>query len=429
MTISPSTAPQISHFNFPNGLELIVIPDRRAPVVTHMIYYRNGAGDDPMGKSGIAHFLEHLMFKGTEKNPGGAFSETVAALGGQENAFTGHDTTAYFQRVAKEHLGAMMALEADRMTGLILKDEEVASERNVVLEERKMRVDSDPASQLREGLLAALHVHHPYGIPIIGWEHEIEGLGREDALAYYRRFYCPENAVLIVAGDVEAEEVHALAKATYGQVARKNTEAPQRNRVKEPVLKTSRFVSVADAKVEQPMAWRAFTTPCYAKATGKDAFALEVLAQLLGGSQTSRLHRSLVVSQGVSVSCGAQYWGDALDSGMLWVYALPSEGKTLAELDAAIDGVLEEFRTTLAEEKDIARAKTRLIADMTFAQDSQSELARIYGATLTCGGTLDDVKNWPERIRAVTAEDVRKAAQDWLKPAHAAIGHLIKAAA
>ena len=177
------------------------------PVITHMIWYRNGSADDPVSKSGIAHFLEHLMFKGTSNHPQGKFSELIADLGGQENAFTSNDYTAYFQRVAKEHLDVCMEYEADRMKNLVLSDEEVTPERNVVLEERRMRTDSDPSEQLGEALQAALFTQHPYGRPIIGWSHEIEGLDRTDALAYYDRFYTPENAILVVAGDVEAQEV------------------------------------------------------------------------------------------------------------------------------------------------------------------------------------------------------------------------------
>src|ERR671929_832915 len=213
------SGPNLSSFTLDNGLDVIVVPDHRAPVVTHMIWYRNGSADDPIGQSGIAHFLEHLMFKGTEKHPAGEFSQVVSALGGQENAFTSFDYTAYFQRVAREHLKTMMEFEADRMTGLVLDDAVVAPERDVVLEERRMRVETDPAAQLSEAMATALFVHHPYGNPIIGWMHEIETLDREHALAYYRRFYTPENAILVVAGDVVEEEVRRLADRTYGRVA------------------------------------------------------------------------------------------------------------------------------------------------------------------------------------------------------------------
>jgi zinc protease len=212
--------PEISRFQLANGLDVVVIPDRRVPVATHMVWYRVGSADEPAGRSGIAHFLEHLMFKGTDKHPAGEFSNVVSEIGGQENAFTGNDYTAYFQRVAKEHLGTVMAFEADRMTGLQLTDDVVLPERNVVLEEQNTRVANEPAAQLGEELAAALFRNHPYSHPIIGWRHEIETLSREDALSMYRRFYAPNNAILVVAGDVEPDEVKALADATYGAVPR-----------------------------------------------------------------------------------------------------------------------------------------------------------------------------------------------------------------
>ncbi|MDP4593178.1 MAG: insulinase family protein, partial [Beijerinckiaceae bacterium] len=220
-----SGAPGLAQFKLDNGLEVLVIPDHRAPVVTHMIWYRNGSADDPLMKSGIAHFLEHLMFKGTHKHPKGEFSDMVAELGGQENAFTSYDFTAYYQRVPKEHLQVMMDFEADRMSNLVLTDEIVAPERDVVLEERRMRTDNDPGQQLGEEMNAALYAHHPYGTPIIGWNHEIEQLGRQDALDYYGRFYTPENAILIVAGDVDEASVRSLAEATYGKIPARG-EAP-----------------------------------------------------------------------------------------------------------------------------------------------------------------------------------------------------------
>jgi zinc protease len=430
-----AAAPAIDHFKLENGLEVVVIPDRRAPVVTHMIYFRNGAADDPIGKSGIAHFLEHLMFKGTKKNPKGTFSETVAALGGQENAFTSYDYTAYYQRVAKEHLGAMMALESDRLTGLVLKGPEVLSERDVVIEERKMRTDSDPAAQLQESLLATLYVHHPYGTPIIGWGHEIETLSREDALAYYRRFYRPDNAILIVAGDVEASEVMALVKETYAKVPAPkpvkgvDPAAPLRTRVREPEIRATRHVLLADAKVEQPSSQRAYLVPSHATALGDEAFALEVLSQILGGSQTSRLYRALVMDKPIAVGAGSWYWNDALDIGQFGVYGVPAEGVGLAALDEAIEAVVAVMRAELVGEKELERAKTRLIADMIYAQDNQAHLARIYGSTLTTGGKVEDVAAWPEKIRAVTAEDIRAVAARYLQPGRSVLGHLVKDAA
>ena len=255
-----AAGPEIADFTLPNGLEVVVVPDHRAPVVTHMIWYKVGAADETPGKSGLAHFLEHLMFKGTEKNPGAAFSQDVAEIGGQENAFTTSDYTGFFQRVPREHLKEMMAFEADRMTGLVLTDDVVRPELNVVLEEQNMRVANNPGGRLGEQMDAALYLNHPYGRPVIGWRHEIEKLDRDDALAFYRRFYTPNNAIVVVAGDVTADEVKADAEETYGKVAQR-AETNPRQRPKEPVQEAPRTVTLADPRVEQPSVSRNYLVP------------------------------------------------------------------------------------------------------------------------------------------------------------------------
>src|ERR1700758_4710051 len=206
-------------FTLPNGLQVVVIQDHRTPVVTQMTWYKVGSADETPGKSGLAHFLEHLMFKGTAKHPVGEFSQTVLKIGGKENAFTSTDYTRYFQRVPRDQLPKMMEFEADRMTGLILKDENVLPERDVVLEEYNMRVASNPEARLTEQIMAALYLNHPYGRPVIGWHQEIEKLDREDALAFYRRFYAPNNAILVIAGDVDAKDVRPMVEKNFGQVA------------------------------------------------------------------------------------------------------------------------------------------------------------------------------------------------------------------
>ena len=417
----------ISHFQLKNGLDVVVIPDRRAPVVTHMIYYRNGAADDPIGKSGIAHFLEHLMFKGTEKHPKGTFSNVISDLGGQENAFTGHDYTAYYQRVAKEHLGRMMEMEADRMTGLVLREKEVNSERNVILEERKMHVDADPASQLYESLSATLYTHHPYGIPIIGWEHEIASLGRQDALDYYGRFYTPENAILVVAGDVDKATVKKLAEQTYGQLPRRNR-APERARHKEPPAVTERMVTLTDAKVEQPSLYRMYIAPSHNTADGNDAHALEVLDHVIGSSAASMLHRELVIEREIAVSVSSWYRADALDEGYFGIHAVPRDGVTLEALGAAVDEVIAKVIDKGVTPAELKRSKTRLVADLIYAQDNQAQLARIYGSAFATGGSIADIVDWPEKIEAVTNADVKRVAGQFLVRHHAVVGHLRKAA-
>ena len=294
--VQAASKPDVGHFTLGNGLEVVVVPDRRAPVVTHMVWYKVGAADETPGKSGLAHFLEHLMFKGTVRNPIGKFSQTVAFVGGQENAFTTQDYTGYFQRVSKEHLKTLMEFESDRMTGLVLTDEAVAPELKVVLEEQNQRVANNPRARLSEQIDAALYLNHPYGKPVIGWRHEIEKLNREEALAFYRRFYTPNNAVLVVAGDVTTDEIKTLAEATYGKVA-KVAEIGPRRRPQEPAQVAARHVTLADARVQQPSLHRAYLVPSSTTAKAGESEALEVLSFILGHGTTSRLYRTLVVER------------------------------------------------------------------------------------------------------------------------------------
>ncbi|MFK8253567.1 M16 family metallopeptidase [Ancylobacter terrae] len=427
--LAPSAlaAPAVSEFTLPNGLQVVVIPDHRAPVVTHMVWYRVGSADEQPGKSGIAHFLEHLMFKGTQKHPAGEFSQVVAQLGGQENAFTSQDYTAYFQRVAKEHLGQVMAFEADRMTGLVLTDEVVLPERDVVLEERRMRTDNNPGAQLAEAAQAAMYANHPYSHPIIGWEDEIRKLNREDALSFYNRFYTPNNAVLVVAGDVTAEDVRKLADQHYGPVPRR-FEVPERQRPTEPESRAERRVSLADARVAQPNFSRAYLVPSYRTADGNEAEALDVLAQILGGGSTGRLYRSLVADQGLAANAGAWYQGTSLDATRFGVSASPRPGVELDKLEAATDAVIAEIAAKGPDDAELARAKTRLVADAVYSQDNQATLARIYGASLTTGTDIAHVQNWPEAVKSVTAEQVRNAAQRFLVANRAVTSLLLKPA-
>jgi zinc protease len=424
MTSHSPAAAHVAHFTLVNGLEVVVIPDHRAPVITHMVWYRNGAADDPPGKSGIAHFLEHLMFKGTKAHPKGEFSEFISEIGGQENAFTGSDFTAYFQQVARQHLRACMEFEADRMTGLVLSDDIVAPERDVVLEERRMHSDTDPGAQLGEAVQATLFTHHPYGIPIIGWGHEIEGLKREDALAYYQRFYTPENAILVVAGDADPDETRALAEEIYGKVKSRGAK-PERTRPLEPPTVASRLVTVADEKVEQPNWQRNYLAPSCRTALPGESEALEVLGHLLGGGQTSLLYRTLVIEEKLAVSAWAYYHGTALDQSRFIINLTPAPGIPLGALDKAFDRMLAKFLKEGVDPAALERAKTRLVADATYARDSQSDLARWYGSSLAIGQTLRDVEEWPAKIDAVDADAVIGAARRWLDRKPAVTGYLL----
>jgi zinc protease len=421
---APVNGPEVADFTLANGLEIVVVPDHRTPVVTHMVWYKVGSSDETPGKSGLAHFLEHLMFKGTARNPEGRFSKMVAALGGQENAFTTSDYTAFFQRIARDHLETMMAFEADRMTGLVLNEANVVPERNVVLEEYNMRVANSPDARLAEQISAALYLNNPYGRPVIGWRHEIEGLTGVDALAFYHRFYTPNNAVVVIAGDVTADEVRALAEKTYAKVPRVAEVAP-RARPQEPQQIAPRTVTLADARVAQPSLQRSYLVPSYTRAKN-DAAALEVLAHVLGTGQTSRLYRALVVEQRLAVNAGSFYQGSALDDTRFGVYAMPQPGVTFAQVEHALDDVIAGLIKSGIGADELARAKTRMIADAVYAQDNQASLARWYGVALTTGQTVADVQAWPDLIRSVTAEQVRDAARAWLDARRSVTGYLVK---
>ena len=414
----------VTHFVLGNGLEVVVIPDHRVPVVTQMVWYRVGSADEPPGRSGIAHFLEHLMFKGTEKNPAGKFSQVLATIGGQENAFTTADYTGYYQRVAREYLPLVMEFEADRMTGLVLTDANVLPELDVVLEEYNMRVANSPDARLREQVEAALFLNHPYGRPVIGWHHEIKKLNREDALAFYRRYYTPNNAVVVIAGDVTADEVKALAEKTYGKVARRSEIGP-RKRPQEPEHTAARQVTLADPRAT-PSLQRAYLAPSDSTAKPGEAEALEVLAHVLGGGSNSRLQRALVEDRGLANGAGATYSGTSVDQTLFSVYATPRPHVSLTELETAMDAVIDELATNGITPEELARAKTRMIADAVYAKDNQATLARWYGAALATGSTVDDVKSWTEQVRAVTADSVRAAARTWLDKHHSVTGYLIR---
>jgi zinc protease len=413
-------------FTLGNGLQVVVIPDHRTPVVTQMIWYKVGSADETPGKSGLAHFLEHLMFKGTAKHPAGEFSQTVLKVGGNENAFTSTDYTGYYQRVPRDQLGRMMEFEADRMTGLVLKDENVLPERDVVLEEYNMRVANNPDARLSEQIMAALYLNHPYGRPVIGWHHEIEKLNREDALAFYRRFYAPNNATLVIAGDVDAAEVRKLAEQTYGPIPPQPSIAPHRIRPQEPVPAAPRTVTLADPRVEQPILKRYYLVPSAVTASPEQSAALEVLAQLLGSGSNSYLYRALVVDQSLAVSANAGYQGTAVDPTQFMVAAAPKPGVDFPQVEKAIDEVIAKLKQDTVSTENLERAKTQLVAQAIYAQDSQATLARWYGAALTVGLTVNDLRSWPDRVRAVTAEQVRDAARTWLKPNRSVTGYLIK---
>jgi zinc protease len=319
----------------------------------------------------------------------------------------------------------MMEFESDRMTGLVLTDEAVAPELKVVLEEQNQRVANNPRAQLSEQIDAALYLNHPYGKPVIGWRHEIEKLNREEALAFYRRFYTPNNVVLVVAGDVTTDEIRTLAEATYGKVA-KVAEIGPRRRPQEPAQVAARHVTLADARVQQPSLHRAYLVPSSTTAKAGESEALEVLSFILGHGTTSRLYRTLVVERELAVGAGGYYNGTALDASEFSVYGSPKPGVTLPKLEDAVDAVIDDIVANGVTSDEVERAKNRLIADAVYAQDSQATMARWYGAALTTGSTVEAVQTWPDRLRAVTADAVNAAAKAWLDKHRSVTGYLIR---
>jgi zinc protease len=410
-------------FVLDNGLELVAIPDRRAPVVTHMVWYRVGAADEPKGKSGIAHFLEHLMFKGTKDAPAGAFSAKVAAIGGRENAFTASDYTGYYQKVTPEALEMVMRYEADRMQNLVLDEDSVLPERSVVLEERRQRIESNPSAILSEAMSAALYRNHPYGTPIIGWEHEIASLTRADAMAFYERHYRPSNAIVVVAGDVSADEVLRMAERIYG-VIQNDQRARPRLRPAEPEHVAELSVTYSDARVTTPSLRRTYSVPSYNTGGEGEAEALDLIAVILGGSSGSRIKRDMLVDEPIAASAGAWYGGGAYDLAELSVYVTPLSGRSLTEIEARLDTLIERLIADGVTEKELEDAKQYLVKSTLFERDSQSDMARLYGSVLATGGEMDDIDEWPERIRNVTLDQVNSAARNYLDPKRSVTGYL-----
>ena len=428
LTVPAAAEEPVTTFTLDNGLNVVVIEDHRAPVVVQMIWYRVGAADEPAGHSGIAHFLEHLMFKGTEKVAPNAFSGIVEAQGGDDNAFTSWDYTAYFQRIAADRLDLVMEMEADRMRNLRLTEEDVTTERQVILEERSQRTDSDPSALLSEQMRAAQYMNHPYSIPVIGWRHEMEALNREDALSYYKRFYAPNNATLVIAGDVEPEAVKALAEKHYGPLEPSDGIVP-RERPQEPPQLAERRIVMEDERVSEPYIFRTYLAPERDPGDQKTAAALTVLAELLGGNgQTSVLARALQFDRQVAVYTSAFYDGTSIDDGSFGLAIVPAPNVSLETIEGDLDKVLETFLKEGPDPAALERIRTQVRAGEIYARDSVENLANSYGQGLSVGLTVADIDGWDEALSAVTEADVMEAARMVLNRKNAVTGWLTKPA-
>ena len=422
----PVAAEPVTTFTLDNGLNVVVIEDHRAPVVVQMIWYRVGAADEPPGHSGIAHFLEHLLFKGTEKIAPNAFSGIVEAQGGDDNAFTSWDYTAYFQRIAADRLDLVMEMEADRMRNLRLTEEDVATERQVILEERAQRTDTSPGALLSEQMRAAQFQNGPYGIPVIGWRHEMEQLSREDALSYYTRFYAPNNATLVIAGDVLPDEVKALAEKHYGPLEPSDGITP-RDRPQEPPQLAERRITLADERVSEPYVFRTYLAPERDPGNQKEAAALTVLAELLGGSgQTSVLARALQFDRQVAVYSSAFYDGTSIDDATFGLIVVPAPDVSLETIEADMDRVIDDFLKTGPDPAALDRIRTQVRAADIYARDDVNALARRYGEGLSVGLTIADIESWDDALSAVTEADIMAAAEKVFDRRNAVTGWLTR---
>ncbi|MEZ5648216.1 MAG: pitrilysin family protein [Alphaproteobacteria bacterium] len=416
-------------FNLSNGMQVVVLTNRRAPVVTQMVWYKVGAADDPWGTSGLAHFLEHMMFRGSKAVPPGAFAHRIAENGGTSNAFTSWDYTAYHQTIARDRLELVMKMEADRMANLQLDQARLLPERDVILEERRSRVDNSPAAILSEQMYAALFRNSRYGRPIIGWAHEMQALSLKNVSAFYHGWYAPNNAILIVAGDIDAQELKPLAEKYYGGIAKRSI--PVRLRPTEPKNKSGlqRRVILYSADVRQPNLRHMYLAPSPRSVDPLDICAIQVLTEILGGGATSRLHRKLVLEKSVAIGAAAYYEGNFLGETVLNFSLTPRGDTEITQRMMALDGALTEELEDLIKngvtEEEVRLVRERLIASTAFARDDLESAARIIGEALATGDTIEDIASWPQRIAAVTAERVNKMARSILVEENSVVGQLM----
>lgn len=417
------SAESTQEFMLDNGLKLIVKPDHRAPVVVSQVWYKVGSSYEHNGITGVSHVLEHMMFKGTETLAPGEFSRIVSANGGRENAFTGRDYTAYFQRFAKDRLEVSFRLESDRMRNLKLSPEEFEKERNVVIEERRLRTEDKPESLTYERFNATAYLASPYRNPVIGWMSDLENMEVDDLAQWYQRWYAPNNATVVVVGDVQPQEVHALAKKYFGPLKPEEVAPPKPRR--EPEHRGLRRLQVkAPAKI--PYVLLGYRVPVVGSAEEDwEPYALEVLAGILDGGESARLAEQLVRGDAIASSAGAGYSPYSRMDTLFLLEGTPASDKPLDEVETALRGQVERLRTDLVDDTELARVKAQVVAQDVFERDSVFYQAMQIGTLETLGLDWRLMDEYVDRIRSVTAEQVRQVAQKYLVDDHLTVGHLI----
>lgn len=397
----------------PNGLQIVVVENDALPVVKAMIWYKVGAADETVGQSGIAHFLEHLMFKGTDKVANGQLSKEIAAVGGMDNAFTSWDYTAYHATIPPSFVPRWLELEADRMIHAKITDDVVRTERGVIIEERRMRVEQSPEAKIGEQLRVSLFANHPYNTPVIGWKKEIEGLTTQQINDFYKKWYAPNNAILAISGQVKAEDIFGLADKYFGHIPASETKGHKRVRPAMAPLRGQTIIHYADARISKKKVSRYYRAPSFATATGNDAYAYMLLAELLSGSVSSPIYQQLVLKEDKAYGAYAYYDGESLDNGSFVLGASLKDDETQEDLEQELAQIVVKFSEKTPEELApiLAQVKAKLFEETVFSLDNVEYPARTLGEALSTGETVDDIENWKQTVDAVTAEDVLAVAK------------------
>lgn len=415
----------VERFTLRNGMQVLVMPNDRVPAVTHILFVKAGGADDPYGKSGLAHFLEHLLFIGTKNFPEGAYDRAISRVGGEQNAYTTRDYTAYYATVPKQELKHVMAMEADRMLNLQITDSYAKRELDVITEERNTRVENNAADLLAEQIDALTFFNHPYGRPLIGWAEDMQTFTAADATNFFKRYYRASNMLLVVAGDVKPADVRRMALDYYGPLPAGL--APKRQWPQEPPLRMQRRGAMEDDKAREPRLVRQYSAPSINVSATEQAMPLSLVAQYLGGSSTGLLYRKLVVEQKLATALQAYYDPLAVGPSIFRIWAVPAAGVSLKTLEAALDAVLEDALGNLPAEADVARAKTQLKASVIFAQDGLEPLAHLMGELVMDGKDEQYFYGWADAVDAVRPTDMLEAMQRVLDPTRRVTGTLVPA--
>lgn len=413
----------IETFALKNGMQVIVLPNHRVPAVNHMIWFRIGAADDPAGKSGLAHYHEHLMFKGSPKFGTGEYVRLLNRNGGEHNAFTGSDTTSYYVTIAKDRLPLIMQLEADRMRGLTVSEADAEKEKQVIIEERRSRIEDSPAAQLAEQMNAALFRNHPYRNPTIGWQHEMLGLTRRDALDFHARYYHPGNAVLIVSGDITAAELKPLAEQYYGPL--KTSAVPPRHWLAEPPQLAARTVTLHHKHVSQPSLSRLYIAPSIHEGESAHAWPLMVLSHLLGGGKNSALYKTLVVERKLASAVDVSYDFYARGPAKFSIDIVPEKNVSMHALEEALDMQLAQFLEKGVDEAALARTKRMMEGEEIYAREGLTSTSNIMGWMVMAGMDPQEFNRIAERVEAVTPAQIMEAAKYVLRPQQSVTGYLL----